>query len=253
MLKSWVTAFLICAATVSAGAPGSSGAAADCRPLPTPLLATYHRADDRNWELEFRADCTFRAAERGQEEGGGDYTLTAGDESAGTFVFSNDRGCRDPGMQDLPTPYSYSFRRRVLALAVVGGNAADLCIKGNEGRAQDLAGHGGWIELISGRVTIALKGTKPGSFSAKGAFVDKGTFTVIRSKKTRNAKIASLRLAGANGTLILSERIVLKGKRKGKLGWDVVGKGFDGYAGMVGTGAGRANGTKQTLTGYVSN
>src|SRR5690349_5110492 len=110
-----------------------------CTPLPGKLQGNYFRYDDPNWELTFNSDCTYVAVEKNTEEGGGNYVLSNGDESSGSFVVSNDIGCQAPDREDLPTPYEYSFSRNLLMLAPVGGTAADKCVntKG-EGRAQEL-------------------------------------------------------------------------------------------------------------------
>lgn len=239
---------MLAAASAVAVAHVGGARTAVCQPLQKPLLGSYYRGDNRNWELIFNSNCTFQAKERGTEEGGGDYTLTSGDASGGTLVFSNDRGCRQPDFQDLPTPYGYVVQKGVLKLTATSG---DLCSNsaGTEGRAHDLGNHGGWIKSIAGRVKLVIRGKKTGSFKVTGAFADVGRFKVVRSRSGRTATRATLRLTGARGTFTVSERITVKGK----VTWDVVGKGKGGYLRLTGTGTGTVLGPRQTLRGDVSN
>jgi hypothetical protein len=230
-------------ALVPAGqsAPASTVA---CRPLPRELQGAYYRSDDGNWKLTLTAECTYGATENGRDEGGGTYTLS----SDGAIVLSNDHGCRDPGMQDLPTTYDYSYDHGALMLAPEGGVAADLCVnpKG-EGRAQELAGHGGWIKIVAGRLTLSITGVKKGSYAASGAIEDRGSFTRARSRLTRGIRHATLWFTGPKGTFSVKERV-----SKGRVTWRITA-GTGAYRDVEGGGSGSAHGAHQTLRAFVSN
>jgi hypothetical protein len=246
-------AVLAATAALLLAAQGSAHASA-CAPLPSRLLGTYVRADDGSWTLRFTAACTYEARFQGVEEGGGDYTKTSGDASAGQFVFSNDRGCRGPGFQDLPTPYDYNYSvdfRGALSLAPVGGTDADLCRDSKGGRATDLGDHGGWIKLINGSTKIKTTVRASGRFSAKGAIHDTGALRIISSKRHGKTQLLRLKLSGSLGNLKLSERITVRGKKKGRLTWRVTG-GAGGYLHLGGGGKGKAKGSRQTLHGSVT-
>jgi hypothetical protein len=221
-----------------------------CQSLP-PLPGNYVRYDDRSWGVAFNADCTYEATEHGNDEGGGKYTQTEMgiDTPVGTIVLSNDHWCRDPGMQDLPTLYDFAYERGVLMLAPRGGIAADLCVNAKgEGRAQELAGHGGWIRAVAGPLRLALKGVKKGSFKASGVIGDRGSFKVMLSKVTNGVKRATLRFSGAKGTFSITERV-----KKGHVNWSLAGAGAGGYHNLTGGGTGAAVGSCQLLNGDVSN
>jgi hypothetical protein len=239
-------------AVFGVGDAGSLGATTACQPLPARLVGLYRRVDNSRFRLEFTAECTFRASDEAGEQGGGDYARGSGDATAGTIVFSNDRGCRQPGYQDVPTAYTYAYRRGVLTLAVVGGTSADLCASGREGRARELEGHDGFVKSISGRLTISLSGKKSGRFRATGAFADAGSFVLLRSKQRGKTQSSSVRLSGENGTLTIAERITVKGKAKGRLTWSTV-RGAGGYFELAGGGTGQGRASRQTLRGDVNN
>jgi hypothetical protein len=217
--------------------------------LPALLLGNYLRYDDPGWELTFNTDCTYQATQHGREEGGGDYLFSIGDESGGSFQFSNDRGCRQPGLQDLPTWYDYTFERRLLLLQPEGGMAADLCsnTKG-EGRAHELAGHGGWIKAVAGKVKLALKGAKKGTFVLSGVLEDAGSFRVSHSTVKKGVKRSTLRFTGLVGTFSVTESV-----KKGKVSWSLTGPGSAGFRYLAGGGSGTATGSRQSLRGDVSN
>jgi hypothetical protein len=246
-------ALLVIAGAVWVFLMPEKGTTAACQPLPARVLGTYQRVDNRAWLLYFTVNCTYEARQHGTVEGGGDYLVTAADPSSGRFIVSNDRGCRQPGIADVPTPYTYTFEQGVLLLEPEGGMAADLCVDSHgEGRAQDLSDHGGWIKTIGGPVRIATKGAARGSFTTSGAFTDHGAYRMTQTKSTRRTKTASLRFAGEGGTFTLSERVARTGARKGKFSWRVVA-GSGGYIAMVGAGTGTATGSRQSFRGDVSN
>jgi hypothetical protein len=221
-----------------------------CQSFP-PLPGSYFRYDDHSWELAFNADCTYEATQHGNVEGGGNYTEAEMgiDTRVGTIVLSDDHACRDPGMQDLPTPYDFAYERGVLMLAPQGGIAADLCVNAKgEGRAQELAGHGGWIREVAGRLRLTLKGAKKGSFKASGVIGDRGSFKVTRSKVTKGVKRATLRFSGTQGTFSMTERV-----KKRHVTWSLAGNGAGGYHYLTGGGTGVAVGSRQLLNGDVSN
>jgi hypothetical protein len=216
-----------------------------CVPFPAALQGSYYRYDDRSWELTFNADCTYQARQHANVEGGGNYTQTDSE----VIVLSNDTGCRDPGVQDLPTPYDYFYEHGLLMLGPQGGIAADLCVNSKgEGRAQDIAGHGGWIKAVAGKVTLSVKGARKGSFVLSGAMKDIGSFRVAHSKTKKGVTTSTLRFTGQKGTFALVEHV-----KKGKATWDLTGKGGGGYRNLGGSGKGTARATKQTLRGDVSN
>jgi hypothetical protein len=212
-----------------------------CTALPAKLLGNYFRYDDRSWELTFDSDCTYKAVHRSIEEGGGNYVLSEGDESSGSFVISNDQGCQQPDLEDLPTPYEYSFSRGLLALGPVGGISADRCAntKG-EGRAHELAGHGGWVKAVAGKVSITINGR---SFKISGVLEDRGSVKITKRGTRR-----TLRFTGGNGTFTATERL-----KKGKVTWSLTGAGSGGYRNLSGVGSGTARGSRQSLHGSVSN
>lgn len=219
-----------------------------CTPLPKVLQGDWQRLDNRTWVLQFFSTCTFRASERGTVEGDGAYNLTGGDETAGTFVFSDDMGCTSAGvLANAPTPYDYTYAHGVFTLTPEG---EDLCYNPGEagsGRAASLAGHGGWIRSLSGRLKLALK---KGSFTAKGVFADHGRYAVVRSRSTKTTKTATVRFTGANGAFTISERIALK---KHTVKWSVGGTRTFSYTGLVGEGKGTVHGSAQSLSGDVNN
>jgi hypothetical protein len=216
-----------------------------CVPFPEALQGSYYRYDDHSWELTFSSDCTYQARQHGNIEGGGDYTQADSE----VIVLSNDVGCRAAGMQDLPTPYDYFYEHGLLQLSPQGGIAADRCVNSKgEGRAQDIAGHGGWIPAVAGRATLALKGAKTGSFALSGAMKDTGSFRVAQSKTRKGVTTSTLRLTGTRGTFALVEHV-----KKRKVAWDLTGKGGGGYRNIGGSGNGTATPTKQTLRGDVAN
>jgi hypothetical protein len=216
-----------------------------CTPFPDALLGSYHRHDDRAWELMFKADCTHSTTYNGIVEGGGDYTIS-GDETSGTLTFSNDLGCRGAGFQDLPTPYSYTVEQGVITFEPVSG---DLCA--NErglGRATDLGGHDGWVKAVAGKIRLSFKGLKRGSFSESGSIADHGSFKRLKSKVVRGVRFSSLRFTGALGTFVVKEHV-----KKSRVRWELVGKGAASYWLLSGEGTGAAHGSRQSLHGNVSN
>lgn len=219
-----------------------------CTPLPKVLQGDWQRSDSRVWALQFFSNCTYRATERGIEEGAGDYNLTGGDEGQGSFVLSNDIGCDEPGvLGNLPTSYDYTYQHGVFTLTA---GEPDLCYKPSEagsGRAAALADHGGWIRSIAGKLKLSAKNR---AFTAKGAFSDHGRYSVLRSHSTRTKKTETIRFTGANGAFSISERISLK---KHTVTWSISGVGTFSYAGLAGFGTGTVHGSAQSLSGDVDN
>lgn len=246
----------VCAA-VAAGslvaAQRSAGRTASCTPLPASLLGTYRRADTGSFRLTFTKACRFKALDGRTVEGDGDYARSAGGATGGTIVFSNDKGCRGTGMQDLPTPYKYVVKNGVLKLSVVGGTAKDLCVDpGGDGRPRALEGHGGFVREISGKAVIKAGMKKGGRFAASGAFKDSGDVVVESSKTQGDKQLIRAKLASTRGTIRISEQVILAGTKKGTVTWDVV-SGAGVYVGLHGDGAGTAVGPSQSLNGSVSN